>query len=353
MTDTIHASRSAHLVGSTPFESADEAMQLALTRLDGRLHTLPDGETGERRNWIIHIVESLRRHPDLEVTREGQWGDYDDTLTFRVRPGHALRGETLDFGHVADFEDSYPRFLAHRAALGPNGESLRFQVGLPGAFDMALFTLGPIGALRHRAAFTEATVREITRIFERAGDDVVFQLEIPAELVFVARAPGPLQELAAMLLARGVAGIARRSPRGARFGIHLCLGDMNHRALGRMGDVRPLVRLANAIVRSWPKRRPLDFIHAPFAAAVEPPPVDPRFYAPLRELRLPSGTRFVAGFVHERRTLDEQRGLLALFDELVGRQVDVATSCGLGRREREAALATIDQARALCEPAGA
>ncbi len=349
MTDTIATPRSAHLVGSTPFASADEAMDLALTRLDGRLRTLPDGETGERRNWIIHIVESLRRHPDLEVKREGRWADYDDTLTFRLRRGHDLRGETLDFGHVAAFEDSYPRFRERRAALGPAGEGLRFQVGIPGDLDLALFTLGPVAALRNRRAFTDATLREIRSIFERAGDEVVFQIEIPAELVFVARAPGPLRPIAARFLARGVAGLAARSPEGARFGIHLCVGDMNHRALGRMRDVRPLVLVANAIARAWPKGRPLDFVHAPFAAAVEPPPTDRAFYEPLRDLRRPVGTRFIAGFVHEARSLEEQRDLLALIDDLVGGRVDVATSCGLGRRERDAALATLDQARALLE----
>jgi hypothetical protein len=109
------------------------------------------------------------------------------------------------------------------------------------------------------------------------------------------------------------------------------------------------VLLSNAIARAWPKSRPLDFIHAPFAAAVEPPPLDPAFYAPLRDLRLPDSTRLVAGIVHEDRTLTEERQLLSLIEQLAGRQVDVATACGLGRRDRAAALATIDQARELCD----
>ena len=241
---TARGIRNAHLVGSTPFDSTDEALEIALTRLAGRLRSLPDGETGERRNWIIHIVESLRNHPDLEVTREGTWGDYDDTLTFRVRPGHTLRGAALDFGHVANVEDSYPRFVAQRSARGISPDELRFQVGIPGDFDMALFTLGPRAAFFGRRPFTDATVDEIRRIQAIAGDDVVFQLEIPAELVLVARTPGPLQPLIAMLLARGLRDVARQSPPGTRFGIHLCVGDMNHRALGRMRDVRPLVLLA-------------------------------------------------------------------------------------------------------------
>ncbi len=163
------------------------------------------------------------------------------------------------------------------------------------------------------------------------------------------RLPGPAGRAAAAFFAGGIADLARRAPEGSHWGIHLCLGDMNHRAMGRLRDVSPIVWLGNAIVDRWPAGRHLDFIHAPLAAGSEPPPLEPEFYAPLRDLRLPVGTRFVAGFVHEERTLPEQRALLAHLDELIGRPVDVACSCGLGRRSREDALATIDQAAALAD----
>ena len=140
---------------------------------------------------------------------------------------------------------------------------------------MALFVLGPRGALRHRKPFTDATVAEIEAIHALGGDDVIFQIEIPAELVSVARVPRPMQPAVAALLARGVANLARRSPAGARFGLHLCLGDMNHRALAQLKDTAPLVTLANALARAWPDDRPLEFVHAPFAAADQPPPLAP------------------------------------------------------------------------------
>ncbi|MBJ7603068.1 MAG: hypothetical protein JF888_07755 [Candidatus Dormibacteraeota bacterium] len=47
-------SRGALLGGSVPAASAEEAMSEALTRLGARLQTRPDGETGERKNWMIH-----------------------------------------------------------------------------------------------------------------------------------------------------------------------------------------------------------------------------------------------------------------------------------------------------------
>jgi hypothetical protein len=218
---------------------------------------------------------------------------------------------------------------------------------------MALFTFGPAGPFRHRAAFTQATLREIRTIFEKAGTHVVFQLEIPAELVFVTQFPALLRPGIARWLSRGVAALAAQSPEGARFGIHLCLGDLNHKALASMRDVSPLVLLTNALVRAWPTGRPLEFIHAPFAAAVQPPPLEPGFLAPLRKLHVPEATRFIAGFVHEGQSLEQQRELLQRIESLMGRSVDVAAACGLGRRGRAPALANLERAAALCgEPTG-
>ena len=179
--------RSAHLVGSIPAPDTDAAMRTALDRLGPSLRTLPDGETGERYSWILHIVESLRSHPDLEVAKDGDWSDYDRLPRFRVRAGHRLFGATLDLSHVASAEQSWPVFQQVRAGAGR--PDLTFQVGIPGDLDMALFTFGPQGALRQRRALAEATVAELRRIHELCGGDVVFQLEIPAELSALTRVP--------------------------------------------------------------------------------------------------------------------------------------------------------------------
>ncbi|MDN5861577.1 MAG: hypothetical protein L0H84_23495 [Pseudonocardia sp.] len=331
--------RHAHLVGSMPGADAEEAMSLALEVLGPHLRTLPDGETGERFHWILHIESALRSHPDLEVAKEGDWSDYDKVTVLKVRRGHRLLGANLDFGHARYAAESWPVFERLRAAAGR--PELPFQVGIPGDLDMAMFTLGPTGALRHRRAFTESTVATIRRIHEQLGDQVVFQLEVPVELVLLARAPAVAQPALAALLARGMVAVAAAAPAGARFGVHLCVGDMNHKAFGSMSDVSPLVRLAAAIVGRWPDGRPLEFVHAPFAGADVPPSTDPAFYGPLDGLRLPSGTRFVAGFAHEKQGIAEQRAIRDRIEGHLRRRVDVAAACGLGRRQRADAEANL------------
>jgi hypothetical protein len=321
-------------------------MGRALDLLGPHLISLPDGETGERRNWIISIIESLREHPDLELAKSGDWSDYDRTPRLKIRRGHRLYGANLDFGHVAAVRESWPVFRELREAAGL--PDLTFQSGVPGDFDLAMFTLGPAGALLHREPFTEATITEIRGVTEVTGGEVVFQIEVPVELVMVARAPAAGQAAAARLAARATVGLAAAAPAGAGFGIHLCVGDMNNRALGSMRDVGPLVALANAIVAGWPPDKRLDFIHAPFSAANNPAPVDPEFYAPLERLRIPESTRFVAGFAHEAQSLDDQHRVRDLVDAGVGREVDVSSACGLGRRSAEDGRAVLERTAELC-----
>ena len=121
--------------------------------------------------------------------------------------------------------------------------------------------------------------------------------------MLLAKAPPQVRPALAKVLARPTTGLAAGSAPGTRFGVHLCLGDMNNKAFGTMSDVNPLVLLSNAIVAGWPAGRPLDLIHAPFAAADNPATTDRAFYAPLAEPRPAAGTRFAAGFAHESQSL--------------------------------------------------
>ncbi len=339
--------REAHLVGSLPGPTPLAAMTSAVDILGARLSSLPDGETGERRNWVLSIVEGLHDNPDLELRRSGDWSDYDKIPQFKVRKGRTLYGANLDFGHVAAVTESFPDFQQVRAAAGL--EDLVFQEGVPGDFDLAMFSLGPAGALRHRRAFTEATLSEIRQVSAITGPDTVFQVEVPAELVLLSKAPPPARAALAKVLARPTTGLAAGSPAGTRFAVHLCLGDMNNKPFGTLDDVSPLVLLSNAIVAGWPAGRPLDLIHAPFAAADQPAPTDPAYYAPLSGLVVPPGTRFAAGFAHESQTVADQLTIRGLIEDQLGSEVTISAACGLGRRSEEDGRAVMERMALLCE----
>ena len=88
---------------------------------------------------------------------------------------------------MAAVGESYPVFERLREFY--DLPELVFQSGVPGDLDLAMFTLGPAGALRHRRPFTEATLAEIRGVGAIAGPATVFQIELPVELVLLAKVP--------------------------------------------------------------------------------------------------------------------------------------------------------------------
>ena len=200
---------------------------------------------------------------------------------------------------------------------------LPVQIGVPGYLDMALFIFGPLGVLRHARTLLAA--------------------------IAVVSAPPPLRPLLAELMAHLVTRPVARAPRGTRFGVHLCLGDLGHHALKQLTDASPLVILANAIARRWPEGRPLDYVHLPMSGGDVPPTTESGFHAPLRGLRLPDSVEVIVGIAHEEQDRETQLAVRELVETAPGRAAGIATSCGLGRRIPEAATAAVTSMRALID----
>ena len=147
--------------------------------------------------------------------------------------------------------------------------------------------------------------------------------------------------------AREVLRLVEAAPRSSMFGIHLCLGDLNNESLGNLVDAGPLVTMANAIMAEWPNGRTLDYIHAPFAHGERPPTMDPDYYEPLNRLWIPDRVRFIAGIIHEATTIKKLVQVRDQIEYNLNRRVDVAASCGLGGRTREAARLHLEIAKAV------
>ncbi|QUQ66306.1 hypothetical protein [Kutzneria sp. CA-103260] len=320
------ARRRLHFLGTMPqFPDARAAFSWQLgEEVRGQLRRLSGGETGPRLMWFVPLVKELKARPEIRAVRDGDWTSYEDTDLLTVRHGQRLHIPLRLAQYAA--EDR-----AALASVVDGDPGLPLQVGIPGYLDMALFTFGPLGAIRHSRRFLLAVAEQIADI---AAPDVVFQLEVPAALIAVASAPAFLRPAMANFMAYLVTRQVARAPEGSRFGVHLCLGDLGHRALRQLPDAGPLVLLANAIVRRWPDGRVLEYVHLPMSGGDEPPSTDGEFYAPLRRLReMP----LIAGIAHELQDSGDQLRVRELVEQAVGRSVDIATNCGLGRRSAEEA----------------
>lgn len=339
--------RTVHCVGSYPAESVDAAMTTMATAASTLLQQLPDGEVGERGNFIAHIVERFRDRTDVELAADGDWSSYQSRPMFRMKPGHRLAGDSIELGIAEHAQTSYDAFRRIRAQHAMDDVS--FQVGIPGDFELAMFTFVPTRALSVRRAFREALTREVHAIAQWAGQDVVYQLEVPMVLMAVASAPRPLQNCVARMMLSGVRALAASAPAGTRFGVHLCLGDLNHTAAKHLRDTAPLAAACRALQQMWPEGRSLEYVHLPLAAGEHPPSLQPRFYRPLASLAetIPPDVAIIAGLAHERQDLADQETVLRLVESTLRRTVSISHACGLGRRDPDTAERALHRAVSL------
>lgn len=339
--------RSVLLVGSMPFESDEECMRRALDVVGPYLFSLPDGEVGERTAefpdgtracWIIRAFEILQRDPAnwrvLKPPMRGENGvpvDYSGLVQMEPICGPEHVPDRVRFDYDVFFEQNLPVFRRLASERGLNG--IRFQVGIPTGICFGFAFPNPADRMRFRGAFEDVLAREANAIVKSGGDGVVIQLEAPPEVYMAYEMPEMLESLSVAPLR----DLAAKIDPGARIGIHLCVGDLRNKSLLQPKDVKPLVELANRLVETWPEGRILEYIHFPLAAGDVPPSTDPAFYGPLADVRLPKGTHFVAGFVHEGLPFEKNLDILRALEDIRGDVVDVACSCGIGRRTPEVA----------------
>jgi hypothetical protein len=215
---------------------------------------------------------------------------------------------------------------------------LKFQMGVPTGFAMGFAFANPVTWLRYTYAFNTVIAREVNAALAEAESDMIVQIEVPPELYAAYKLPAPLMNLA-LLPIRDL--LSKITP-GAQIGIHLCLGDFHNEALVHPKTLSKMVNFSNRLVQTWPTYHTLSYVHYPFAEGVVPPPTAASYYAPLKAIQLPPTTRFVAGFVHEKRTPAENKYILDSIENARGQLVDVASSCGLGRRTADTASALLD-----------
>ncbi|GAA0517140.1 hypothetical protein [Saccharopolyspora thermophila] len=338
--------RGVHLVGSLPSSLAPDlptGMRWVLAHAgDARLVAVPCDVDPY---WITGYVQSRSQHPGFVVVKAGECTSYADIPTHRVRRGHRLTTEDVALGRPREVAAAF----AVRRLLEAEFPNLPpVQVSVPSPVDLSLFTFGHPGrALRHYSVFERMIRAEVAEVVHRHGArEVTFQLESPAALYLVHRAPSAVRTAVARAVARQLARVISATCGAVRWTVHLCHGDLGHTALFRPHDFGPAVVLVNALAEQVRALgRPVPAVHIPMAHGDQPPPADPAAYAPLR--RLTRGVDVIAGCVDERHP-DRSAKALVLSELALGHRVlAVGAACGYGRRTPAEATANVELARDL------
>ncbi|MCH5583710.1 hypothetical protein MK805_01830 [Shimazuella sp. AN120528] len=350
--------RQTLLVGSLPFENEEAAMIQALETLGESLFSLPDGEIGEkseaypvgkRAAWVMSSIDICAADTEnWEITKKSVRAENGFPNNYvnldRLRPKHSPNRmkEHLNFRYHEYFQTSYPIFQKLREQKGLN--DLKFQVGIPTGLGITFCMLSPINAFRYNKVFNSRIAYEVNEILNQAGEDVLVQIEIPAELALVYKLPKALVNIAL----NSIFDLVRQLNPIGKIGLHLCFGDLNNLPITHAKTLNKMVYFINQLIKKWPKTHELSYIHFPLAEAKTPPPLEKSYYEPLKQIQLPEEIRFIAGFVHEKRSIEELQQILSHIEEVRNQQVDVACSCGLGRRSTEVGTKLLELTQQLC-----
>jgi len=310
-----------HLVGSVPLADAETVFRTVAGALGPHLATLPDGETGARKDWIAWQYGVLAANPALEPIPVGDRGYLRRQL---VR----LRGERIAprFGPLGYAEAALASFASfdrlQRAGAIP--AALRFQVSLPTPLAPLTVFVAPDDRAIVEPAYEAQLLAELARITAAIPRDrLAIQWDIAVEVGLLEGAwPAHFADVAGGVRDR-LARLAAAVPADVALGYHLCYGDFGHRHFTDPADATTLAGLA-ATLTAGP-RAPA-WLHLPIPRSWTAPAA----YAPLGRLALPPTTRLYLGLVHLTDGVDGALRRLALARDLA--PFGIATECGWGRR---------------------
>lgn len=326
--------RNVHLVGSVPMRNAEEVFASVGAALGPRVKRMPDGETGERGDWITWLEPVFADNPAF--MKSGEFFRVHASGTGRERytlkPGIAMAD--VQFSNLF-YADIAARSYAIFKRLKDGGKipaGTKFQVDLVPAHSVVwLFLVEKLHATID-PVYNAAVKREIDKLATVVPHaELAIQFDV-ASAVFArlernevgryGRTKAEMQDAFAAI----VTDLGNRVPAGADLLYHLCYGDSGHRHVVEPTDMGDMVEFANRVSRQI--ARPIQLIHMP----VPRNRTDDAYFAPLGRLELRPETELCLGLVHHTGGLDGARTRLAAAKRYA-RDFSIATECGFGRRD--------------------
>jgi hypothetical protein len=326
--------RHVHLVGSVPLRTAREVFATVSGVLGPRLKRIPDGETGERSDWITWLEPAFSGNPTLEKSDELFRVHATGTARIRYRLRSAksvddVRFDNLFYADIA--KASYEEFAAlKRDGVVP--KNCRFQIDLVPAHSVIWLFLQDNLHAPLDPVYNDAVKREIDKIAAALPhSEIAIQFDV-ASAVFARLQRGEpnaygrtraemLRSFSAIL-----ADLADRVPAEIELLFHFCYGDSNHRHVVEPTDMTDMVDLANILCADI--KRSVQLIHMPVPRDRD----DDSYFEPLARLSVNPETELSLGLVHFTDGVVGTRKRLSTAKRHA-KAFSIATECGFGRRD--------------------
>jgi hypothetical protein len=343
----------AHFNGSVNLADAESVMREITSRVPVGLRRIPDGETGDRNNWIFFQMQRFMQMPTLVPARPigAEDGDYEALPQLKLADG--VEPDQVDWpniGYADAYLASYQTFSALRAD-GVIPAAARFQVEYP----TPLASIGGYIVPDQQAAliggYERAMFADLDRLLAAIPHhEVAVQWDVAVEFGVLEEAFGPGGAPAFDMIIAALVRCVDQVPADVPAGLHLCYGDYGHEHFKQPESLALQVRLLNAVAAA--AARPVSFV----SFTVPQYQRDESYFAPLAGLTTGPDTELNFALVpyhpadQAPGTTAEQVRLIdaALASSAGGpRAWGICTECGMGRAAQDEIPGLLDVYRQI------
>lgn len=315
-----------HLVGSVPLPDSEAVFRACAQSMGDFLPRLPDGETGERLDYIGWQSDLFLNHPQFEaVPRSGGWSP---RLRARLKPGVRAEDVTFDNLGYADVAIASYADFAKLKGQGVIRSDCRFMVAVPSPLGPVAAWLAPEVQAGLMAAYEKALVSEVRRMCAAIPhDQLAIQWDAPHEILAIEQAllDGKDGAAAAAPLYERLIRVGDLVPPAVQMGYHWCYGDFGHKHRLEPPTLARSVDATNAMNAGV--HRPVNWFHMPVPRGRS----DEAYFAPLTGVE-PSDAVLYLGLLHLTDGYDGTMGRIATAKRSLS-AFGIATECGFGRRD--------------------
>ena len=342
---------SAHFNGSVNLADTETVMREICARVPAGVRRIPDGETGDRGNWIFFQLERFLASPAFEVVQAEENPQEYETPTVRLAAG--VDPDTMswpDLGYAAVYRESYATFTRLRAE-GVIAAGARFQVQYPTPMASIGAYLVPEEQQAVLPSYERALFADLHELLASVPhDDVAVQWDVAVEFGVMEGGFGPAApELLDVIVANLVRCIDA-VPADVPAGLHLCYGDYGHQHFRQPESLALQVAVLNGVIAG--AARPVSFVSFTVPQAQQ----DEAYFAPLADLAAGPDTELNFALV-PYHPADQAAGTTQRQAELIdaalarsaagARAWGICTECGMGRVDRADVPVLLDKYREI------
>ena len=342
-----------HFNGSVNLADAESVMHEIISRVPSGLRRIPDGETGDRGNWIFFQMQKFLQSPLLVPARplDAADGDYEQLPQLRLADGvDPAEMKWPDLGYAEAYLGSYETFAALRSdGVIPAG--VRFQVEYPTPLASIGGYIVPEQQQALLGSYEQAMFADLDRLLAAIPPgEVAVQWDVAVEFGILEEsfAPGGAQAFDAI-----IAGLVRcvdTVPAEVPVGLHLCYGDYGHQHFKQPESLALQVRVLNAVTAA--AGRTVSFV----SFTVPQYQREESYFAPLARLAAGPDTELNFALV-PYHPADQAPGTTGAQVRLIdtalaaspggSRAWGICTECGMGRAGREEIPGLLDLHREI------